>query len=213
MKEQLTLLPEAILASRSALPGTEKARMMTAISGQLCLSSSKSTNQIGLLERMFLGTSIWGSMMCFLTWSVKITNAGRLLFQLVPSAPLTGETDFGLLPTPTSQGGGYGQERHAAGQRQSGAYSDVSIPQGNAANDWSQRMEGFRRETVSRIKGFSWCENVRRAQDYFRLPNIPEPLIRRVGNGLSERLHALGNSVIPQIPEILGYAILETYKF
>lgn len=42
-----------------------------------------------------------------------------------------------------------------------------------------------------------------------------EPGIRRVGNGFPDfvdRTKALGNSVVPQIPEIIGYAILEANK-
>lgn len=110
------------------------------------------------------------------------------------------------------RGWGDSTERNETRKRQSGTHADVSISQRNVTNDWSERRERFIRETVSRIKGFSWCENVRRASDYFRLPNIPEPLIRRAGNGISERLHALGNSVVPQIPEIIGYAILESER-
>jgi len=107
-------------------------------------------------------------------------------------------------------GGSNGQEQHTAGQRLAGTHTNVSLPQGDAADYRCERWEGVFRETVSRIKGFSWCENVRRAADYFRLPNIPEPLICRISNGLSKRLHALGNSVVPQIPEMIGHAILQS---
>jgi DNA (cytosine-5)-methyltransferase 1 len=40
----------------------------------------------------------------------------------------------------------------------------------------------------------------------------PQPLLRRMDDGLPgrlDRLHAVGNSVIPQIPEIIGRAIME----
>jgi len=43
----------------------------------------------------------------------------------------------------------------------------------------------------------------------------PEPDVGRVANGISrrvDRLKALGNAVVPQIPEMIGRAILETYK-
>lgn len=101
MKDQLTLFAEDTLVSRSHLPGDEKAREMTATSGQLCLSSSKSTGPLGLLEKTLLATSQWASTTCFLTWGVKTTPAGRLLFQLAPLVPRTGETEFGLWPTVT----------------------------------------------------------------------------------------------------------------
>jgi len=106
MTDQLTLLPEDTLVSHLALPGSEKARKMTAICGQLCLSSSKSTGPLGLLEKTLLATSIWGSTMCFLTWGVRHTKLGHLLFQLVPCRLRIDVTECGLLPTPNSQGGG-----------------------------------------------------------------------------------------------------------
>jgi hypothetical protein len=52
---------------------------------------------------MLLDTSIWGSTVCYLTWKVKVTPGSRLLFQLVPSMPSTGEIESGLWATPTTQ--------------------------------------------------------------------------------------------------------------
>ena len=43
----------------------------------------------------------------------------------------------------------------------------------------------------------------------------PEPLLRRMDDGdryRTYRLHALGNAVVPEIPEIIGYAILEAER-
>lgn len=40
----------------------------------------------------------------------------------------------------------------------------------------------------------------------------PQPLLRRVDDGLSDRvdrLHAIGNAVVPQIPELIGRAIMK----
>ena len=52
-------------------------------------------------------TSQWASTKCFLTWKVKATPQGRLLFQLAPSMRHTEETGSSLLPkmfpTPTVQ--------------------------------------------------------------------------------------------------------------
>lgn len=44
---------------------------------------------------------------------------------------------------------------------------------------------------------------------------LPEPNVGRVANGVSrrvDRLAALGNAVVPQIPEMIGYAILEAER-
>ena len=38
---------------------------------------------------------------------------------------------------------------------------------------------------------------------------LPEPRTNGSGNGVSKRIHALGNAVVPKIPEMIGYAILE----
>lgn len=41
----------------------------------------------------------------------------------------------------------------------------------------------------------------------------PQPLVRRMDDGFSgksQRIHALGNAVVPQIPEMIGNAILES---
>ncbi len=79
----------------------------------------------------------------------------------------------------------------------------------NASNDGSERGQRGGKESFRGVGGFSWSEDVRRVADYFNRPDIPEPLIRRGGNGVSQRLHALGNAVVPQIPFIIGTAIMQ----
>jgi DNA (cytosine-5)-methyltransferase 1 len=47
---------------------------------------------------------------------------------------------------------------------------------------------------------------------HFRIPELPEPPVCRVDDGIPDRvdrLFALGNTVVPPIPELLGRAILE----
>jgi DNA (cytosine-5)-methyltransferase 1 len=64
---------------------------------------------------MLMDTSLWGSIVCFLTWKERVTPGKRLLFQLVPSMRNTEEIDVSLLPTPTAtsygtnQGGAMGR--------------------------------------------------------------------------------------------------------
>lgn len=94
--EQLTLFQEASPASRSPLPGSEEARRMTVTSGLKCLELYQNSGPLGLLVRTLLGSSIWRSTRCALTWKTKVTPSKRLLFRLVPSMPRTGATDARL---------------------------------------------------------------------------------------------------------------------
>ena len=88
-------------ASRSALPGSEEARRMTVTSGLKCLELYQNSGPLGSLVRMLLGSSIWRSTRCTLTWKTKVTPSKHLLFRLVPSTPRTGATDAPLFPAMT----------------------------------------------------------------------------------------------------------------
>lgn len=99
---------EAFPASHLATQDEEKARQMTATSGRTCFESYKMSNQTGSSLKMcvglLLGMKEWSSSRCALTWKAKATKSNRLLFQLAPSTPRTGETGSGLLPTVQTQG-------------------------------------------------------------------------------------------------------------
>ncbi len=97
---QSTLFAEDSLASHIALPGSEEARTMSVTSGRKCFVSYKNAIQNGSLVKMFLESSIWASMRCYLTWKVRVTKQKRLLFQLVPSMLRTEGIECGLWPTP-----------------------------------------------------------------------------------------------------------------
>lgn len=92
--EQVTLFQEASPASRSPLPGSEEARRMTVTSGLKCLELYQNSGPLGLLVRTLLGSSIWRSTRCALTWKTKGTPSKRLLFRLVPSTLRTGGTEY-----------------------------------------------------------------------------------------------------------------------
>lgn len=90
------------LASLLVLPGSAKAKEMTVISGRRYADCLKPSSPVGLLAKMLLGTSHWGSTMCYLTWETSGTPRNRLLYRLVPSAPPKEETGCSLWPTPTA---------------------------------------------------------------------------------------------------------------
>ena len=99
---------EASPASRSVMRDEEKARQMTATSGQTCFELYKTSSQTGSSLKMcvglLLGTKEWYSNRCALTWKAKVTKSNRLLFQLALSTLHTDETGSGLLPTVQTQG-------------------------------------------------------------------------------------------------------------
>lgn len=101
--DESTSSPEDTPASPSLLPGSKKALRTTATSGRQCLSLLSKKDPLGSLAKTLLVTSAWVSTRCFLTWKVKGTPQGRLLFQLAPSMPRTKETESGLLHTPTAK--------------------------------------------------------------------------------------------------------------
>jgi hypothetical protein len=53
--------------------------------------------------KTLLGTSVWASTTCYLTWKRSATPQGRLLFRLVPSTRHTEGIESGLWGTPTSR--------------------------------------------------------------------------------------------------------------
>jgi hypothetical protein len=133
--KELSLFPEDSLASLSVLPGSEKARRMTAISGRKCFELYPKRDPLGSLLKMFLDSLDLSSSIYFLRWearpilrrrretlvgvkeegspslSWKISNrldmpSSHLYFQLTLSEPRTGATGFGLWRTPDTGAGG-----------------------------------------------------------------------------------------------------------
>ena len=75
---------------------------MTATSGRTCTKLLHKKDPLGAFSKMFMVTSPWVSTRCSLTWKVKATPRGRLLFQLAPSMRPTRENDSGLWATPNT---------------------------------------------------------------------------------------------------------------
>jgi hypothetical protein len=117
-------------ASPFHLPGSEEAQKMTDISGHTYFPLFKPNDPLGAFSRMFMGTSLWASTKCYLTWNVKPTPQGRSLFQLAPQTLRTDATEFGSSPemwaTPDAEAARRGGTLKR-GRRASGANRQVSI--------------------------------------------------------------------------------------
>jgi DNA-cytosine methyltransferase len=74
-----------------------------------------------------------------------------------------------------------------------------------------QRDERLWMEEVPRFAAFSWCENIRTVEDLRNRSDIPQPLVRGGVSRIPFRLYrikCLGNSVVPQVSQTIGYWIL-----
>ena len=79
------------------------------------------------------------------------------------------------------------------------------------ADAWEAGAEGVGAQSLPRFPAFSWCEDVRRAEDLRGRPDLPPPLFRGSRDGIPnwvDRVGACGNAVVPQIPELIGRAIM-----
>lgn len=128
---QLDLFQQDTLANLTVLPGSDKARMMTALSGQRLSAYWKRYDPVGLLVKMLLDTSQWASMTCFLTWTTSGTPRNRLYFQLQPSEPHTEETGYLYLPTPTaSMWKGACKNRYKGSKHYRGSFTQEALRTG-----------------------------------------------------------------------------------
>lgn len=98
-------------------------------------------------------------------------------------------------------------------RRSSEESSDDLVP-GIFTHSWGERVQRFQQESLQREQGFSWCKNIRKIEDLKGRPDIPEPVIRRDFHGFSPKLYenrirCLGNSVVPQVAELIAEAIKE----
>ena len=80
--EESTFLQEVSPVSPSPLPGKERARKMTAISGLICLGPYVKSDPIGSLVRTLLASSRWYSPVRRLKWEVNPLYSERVSLYL-----------------------------------------------------------------------------------------------------------------------------------
>jgi len=80
------------------------------------------------------------------------------------------------------------------------------------------RCEGRQAGQLRRFPEFKVFENIVGVKDLFNRPDIPEPLVRGVNDGLpkgldgfirKERTKALGNAVVPAVAEVIAWRVVE----
>ena len=195
------------LASHSAKPENNWQKKMCAISGLNILGLSKNVGHLGLLEKMLLASSTWASTPCLMTWKALGTPQGRLIFQLARLALHITDEGCGLLPTPQA-----GDERAAL----TGTQNQLMLS--HIAKIWPT-------PTARCYKGGGGGNNEEGRKESSRYARLAcgepestweiEPGMGRVANGVPsrvDRIKALGNAVIPQIPEIIGRAIMSVHN-
>lgn len=124
-------------ASPSLLLESGAASEMTAGSGRRCLRYSLPPGPVGFCLRTFLLSQKWHSTIFSLTWKVRTTPAGRLFFQLRPSARPTGESGCSSWPTPKRSDGNGARQLGRVGTRLGGhALVDLFPWPTLAARDW-----------------------------------------------------------------------------
>jgi len=115
MQEELFSSQLGFHVSQPVLPGSERAQQMTVGSGRKLLGLWQKHNRHGqslkTLSEYLVLKKDWYSRICFLKWKVKGTPYNRILYQLAPSVPSTGDIESGLLRSPSSQEPGVKNER------------------------------------------------------------------------------------------------------
>ena len=231
--EELTSSAGDTRVSHSVTPGSDEARKMTVISGQKLKGSWLPYGPVGDCLRTLLDTSAWASTKCYLTWKQKATPGSRLLFQLAPLMPHTDATGYGLLHTPTatanqmapSMNSGYRlwptptttEAKSDTLNVQNRVDKNKQIMLCHAVRLWPTPTAHLSKEGGVSSRIHAEHSNSDSSGDHirgdaaFKWPL--EPNVGRVANGIPrrvDRLKGLGNAVVPQIPEIIGNAILET---
>ena len=131
---------------------------MTVTSGRKCLESYQNSGPLGCLVRMCLGSSIWHSTRCFLTWKESATPGRRSLFRLAVSMPRTNETESQFWPTPmASSWGGSGHRKTLRALQAKGLITEaerLALQKGNQIDtnpDFLEWLMGYEQQFTKLI--------------------------------------------------------------
>lgn len=75
-----------------------------------------------------------------------------------------------------------------------------------------ERLERCFKKAPQRGQFWSLFENARCVEDLRGRPDLPEPLVRRNDDGFRQRIHGLGNAIVPQVAEYVGRCVMETER-
>lgn len=104
------------------------------------------------------------------------------------------------------------QRAHKASKSKGSISKHGKLEDAEDSDYGSERIQGFFPQEIQRQQAFSWCKDIRSIEDLRNRSDLPTPLLCGNDNGIPDRIHrtkALGNAVVPQIPEIIGRAIMD----
>ena len=84
-----------------------------------------------------------------------------------------------------------------------------------ASNMRQKRVQGGWKAKVQGKRGVPWSQDVRRLEDLYGRPDIPDPLLRGIRNGMADyvdRISAIGNGQVPAVAA-LAWTILAGKDF
>ena len=204
--------PGAIHANHFPRPGSDEDRVTIVTSGLRCLELSENVGPLGSLEKMLLGTSAWGSTIRYLTWKVKDTPAGRLVFRLAVSRPDTKGKEFGWWPTPDTQNYRDGTKlRNPEKQNRSpGTRWGMSLHHAVAMFPTITRTDAM--EDLARLgRGLdglpAGLDFPRRWADGSWEEGLPR--VTMENNNRVSRLKGIGNAIVPQIAHQIISSMVE----